>query len=134
MTTETRFVADDGSEWKTVEEASKRDQLQRYRAGINEILGSKRPNHNGEEYVQHDARAVALFIQGVAGGLAAYVSLEMKDKWLECPRGIVGRYLDDSDSPFYRDYWRLICIDSQNREWGQPYFANNPNAEAREAK
>jgi hypothetical protein len=41
--------------------------------------------------------------------------------------GIVGRYLDDSGSPAYKVLYRLQCIDSQYRMWGQPYFAYNPD-------
>lgn len=37
---------------------------------------------------------------------------------------IIGEY--NSLSPISRALYRLACIDSKNREFGQPYFANNP--------
>lgn len=38
---------------------------------------------------------------------------------------IVGRYLDGT--PFYSFWYRLMCIDDSDREWGQVYFALNPD-------
>jgi hypothetical protein len=42
------------------------------------------------------------------------------------------RMLDGGHAPLDRAYNRLCCIDEQNREWNQPYFAMNPPADARE--
>lgn len=42
------------------------------------------------------------------------------------------RISDDSDSAYNKLWFRIMCIDDQNREWGQPYFANHPNPEATE--
>lgn len=39
---------------------------------------------------------------------------------------IAGRYLDDVDPLAYSAWSRLTCIDSEGREWEQPYFAVNP--------
>ena len=41
-------------------------------------------------------------------------------------QGIVGRYLDDGGTDLYRYWHRFVCIDEENREWGQPFFAINP--------
>ena len=43
------------------------------------------------------------------------------------PRGIIGRYLDDSNTPIYYLWGLLLQIDSSNRLWGQPYYALNPH-------
>lgn len=40
-------------------------------------------------------------------------------------QGIVGRYLDDSGSSLYKNWYRFMCIDSLYREWSQPYYAHN---------
>jgi len=41
---------------------------------------------------------------------------------------VAGRYLSDGGpSVLYTAWSRLMCIDDQGREWGQPYFALNPN-------
>jgi len=42
--------------------------------------------------------------------------------------GILGRYLDDSgNKAMYSAWGRLFNCDSQGREWGQGYYAYNPN-------
>ena len=44
-------------------------------------------------------------------------------------QGIVGRYLDDGGGPLYKGWYRFMCIDDEYREWGQPYFAINADAQ-----
>lgn len=45
-------------------------------------------------------------------------------------QGIIGRYLDDSNiSVLYKNWHRFVCIDDNYREWGQPYFSMNPEAQ-----
>ena len=40
----------------------------------------------------------------------------------------VGRLIDDSNTKCLNKMsYKLMCIDKLNREWGQPYFANNPD-------
>jgi hypothetical protein len=52
---------------------------------------------------------------------------EIKNYFIERFGGfmISGRYLDDSKSPLYEIWTRIYSIDSEYREWGQPYYANN---------
>ena len=126
----TKYKAADGSEWDSQYLAGRRERARRFQAAANEVLGDKKPDGNGATYVQHTVDAVHKFTMAIAAALGEFESHEMRDRWLEQPRGIVGRFLDDTGSIFYRDYIRLISIDSQNREWGQPYYANNPNPEA----
>jgi len=45
---------------------------------------------------------------------------------------ILGRYLGDGDSPFYRVWWMFECIDEQGRMFNQPYFTYNPGRAAYE--
>jgi hypothetical protein len=37
-----------------------------------------------------------------------------------------GRIIDEMPRPLPRAWTRLMCIDKDYREWGQPYFALNP--------
>lgn len=43
---------------------------------------------------------------------------------------ILGRYLCDGSSPLYKRMYmvwlRLMCIDDEYHEWGQPYYAIHP--------
>lgn len=41
---------------------------------------------------------------------------------------MTGRFIDDGcPRPVGRAWWRLMCMDNQFREWGQPYYALNPD-------
>ena len=42
------------------------------------------------------------------------------------PQSIVGRILSDCDNVLYGAWRRVMCMDDQFREWGQPYFALHP--------
>ena len=47
----------------------------------------------------------------------------------EEPHGfnVLGRYLDDGNQrSLYRAWGRFQCMDGMAREWGQPYYALNP--------
>ena len=133
----TRFRANDGSEHQTPEAAKERDAVV---AAIHEVeapLGQRLDDckfTNGGGYVQHDPKAV----RQVTVNLLRLAVIEMP-RWAADrpemfnaatfrPGGFLGRLLDDSRSPLYRLYCRLWCIDEQNREWGQPYYAANPSA------
>jgi len=39
---------------------------------------------------------------------------------------VIGRYLDDGGSTYYKAWWLFSCIDNQGRMFNQPFFANNP--------
>jgi hypothetical protein len=83
---------------------------------------------NGDIFLQHDINVVkrinSLLLQAV------------KDfhKWTDVEYRIgsfIGRYIDDSNSPFKTAYFRLNNIDEKGREWGQLYFKINPNPKAK---
>ena len=78
-------------------------------------LGTKRPNSNGENYIRHNRTNVKEFNKR-ANALI---------------KGRCARELNDGNSPLY---WLWIIqqqIDSENREWGQIYYANHPNEDAK---
>jgi hypothetical protein len=133
MRTVTRYVANDGSEWPTAKEADWRDAEARVADEALEILGP-RPDllgfTNGNGYMQHDpsdvlkvrsylVEAAKLFVPGFSDIFARPI----EDLH---PHGIVGRILSDRGGPLDRAWSRLMCIDGEGREWGQPYFALNP--------
>jgi len=79
---------------------------------------------NGEGYIQHN--------------LNIYNNLEtllvkLANKWFKpketfiCFNYYLGRVIDDSNMQCLNKLTnKLMCIDKQYREWGQPYFAINP--------
>lgn len=95
------------------------------------VLGSAEGlDYNGGNFIQHDAASVVDFLAATHRALVLSGHIEEAQMWLSNPKGLVGRFLDDSNNPARDLYWRYQRIDSQHREWGQPYFANNPNPEA----
>lgn len=38
-----------------------------------------------------------------------------------------GRIIDETSRPLAQAWYRIMCVDSDLREWGQPYYANNPD-------
>lgn len=80
---------------------------------------------NGGCYVQQDPLRVAIYAQEAAAILKRFVGEKEAAMFRENPRGIVGRYLDDGESPFYAVWYRMCRIDADSREWGQPCFVNH---------
>lgn len=88
---------------------------------------------SGEGYIQHNKKVlddvmdkwceVAKEVYGDCHGAFDYRPINT--------RGIIGRIIDDSgrDTPvketLSKIWSRYSCIDSKQREWGQPYFAIN---------
>ncbi len=86
---------------------------------------------NGDGYIQHDSATVRAYKQAILR-LAAERKLGFKfAEWVDHPddvhpHGVVGRILSDGDRHLYKAWYRMMCMDDQLREWGQPYFALNP--------
>jgi hypothetical protein len=100
-----------GRQYPTLAQAEQMEREEQHVAAlIREYLGSRRPTGNGDDYIQHSRgtkQAVARLLEG---------------------RSLRGD--DDSNSP-----WRVLgfhwqCLDGQDREWGQPYYANHTPAGA----
>ncbi len=87
------------------------------------------PPKNQNLYVDpfhHDMEVVKKVRAGIVGlakseGYACLLDVEDFSK--ADPNGILGRYLDDSNSPLCAACYRLCCIDSHGREWDQIYTA-----------
>lgn len=130
MRTLTKHEAKDGSLHDAVVDALKRDAYIEALDAADAILGPK-PDANGANYVQHERGRIEDYIAAIVEALGTYESARLSLMFRENPRGIVGRYLDDSRSPAYRASYRVMCIDADDKEWGQPYFVLHPNPEAK---
>ena len=87
---------------------------------------------NGHGFILHDkSEAEDVFIKLLV--FAKYyipdnVIEEAIDYGWDCRQRIIGRYFDDcTPNKVYKAWHRFMCIDDQMREWGQPYFAHNPD-------
>ena len=82
---------------------------------------------NGDGFIQQEIRTVAnamVRIVEIAG-------IEKKPEFINdpfaCRFGIIGRIIDDSGSAHVWSAWsRFMNMDHFGREWGQSYFARNP--------
>lgn len=77
------------------------------------------------EFVQRTEQQVNSLIAETGRILTRYygANSEIPKLWKQEPRGFVGRYLDDGNSPAYSIYGILLSIDNKNRQWQQPYYA-----------
>lgn len=124
----TMYEANDGSKHKTAQSAIERDDLLSELKKIEDLLPSEPKDKgcnfsNGKGFIpvgkDRFEEAKRLMI--------AYAERLTGQNFHNNLHGIIGRYLDDSGSPAYRLLYRMQCVDSQYRMWGQPYFAYNQN-------
>lgn len=130
----TRYQADDGSEFRTAEDAAAHDVLCVKIAEAMKPLG-ERPKQpacafeNGQlGYIQHDVETV----DGVARTL-----IELAKPYLPSLADMLvwknvvhpshpSRAISEGPQVLWKAWFRIESIDSMGREFGQPYFKNNP--------
>jgi hypothetical protein len=137
----TKFQADDGTEFRTPNEAMAHDALCVEVAALVAKLHA-RPDDgcnfsNGHGFIRQDKDAVLAVQRGLVAIARRYFgSDEIYERHFryseeaEKPTGhtFVGRLIDDGcPAPVTRAWQRLMCIGEDFREWGQPYYANHPN-------
>lgn len=130
MKTITKFVAEDGTEFKTESACKKHETLLVKVEKVNRLLRRAKDSScefsNGGGYIQHTSEEVTNFKSKLVKLCKVYSKHEVFRQSLEFihPGGLGGRILEGS--PIYSIWMRLYCVDSQNREWGQPYYALHP--------
>lgn len=130
-----RYQSDDGKIFDTAEAAIKQDAKAVSIKGAYKLLRPTPKNDgcdftNGGGYVQQDALKVQEFKRQIM--LLGARHHEKMAEWAKNPievhpQSIVGRILSDCDSDLYDAWHRVMCMDDKFREWGQPYYAINPD-------
>lgn len=123
----TKYRAFDGREFNVLSECEEHELLLNK---INTILDILIPRplefdsefENGGCYIQQDPFNIQKIIK-LSTDL--YNEIEINSTPIDSIMNY-GRLLSDSGSLFYNIYSRLNCIDFKTKEWGQPYFALNP--------
>lgn len=87
---------------------------------------------NGGGYLQHDKDLLLKIRNEFLGFAKRYTGhkwiQETIDKGFDVHSSYAGRILDECTPQSINRHWhRFMCIDDQGREWGQPYYANNPD-------
>jgi len=131
----TKFKAIDGKEFTKQTECLKYELLIKQ---VDEIMALLPPTpnddgcnfSNGGGYIKHDKQV----LRNAQIKILELCKERIDHKWIQqsiddetvhC--SWVDRLLGDYDiRPLDKAWYRFSCVDEQNREWGQPYYANNP--------
>jgi len=135
MKTITKYQAEDGKEFTSIAECVEYDGIIN---NVKLIMADlpQRPDEtgcsfeNGGGFIQHDKAN----LNRVRTNLLRQINKHIKHNWIDqaiedesIHHSWVGRLVSDySIPPFEKAWYRFMCIDNQGREWGQPYFASNP--------
>lgn len=119
----TKYQANDGTEFLTEKECQDWETYLFKAAEVDRILPKK--ELGSTEFIQHSATQFHAFLTGIARLIEMRHGTKYADMLLNNRHGFIGRYIDDSgDKVLGQLMYRLLSIDSQNREWQQIYFAN----------
>lgn len=131
----TKFKADDGTEFYDKGECLAHESLCAQVASVMAELPALPKDDgckfsNGHGYIQHDPLVFWVAREKLLR-LAAPIC---KHKWIddaiarptEIHPSWPHRIISECSAPLSRAWYRFMCVDSLLREWGQPYFANNP--------
>ena len=134
MTTITKFKAIDGKEFDTEKECVEYENLIETVKTIMSKLKEK-PNScdfsNGSGYIQQNQSDLKI----VKIQLLELCKKYIDHKWIQqtidddtVHLSYAGRLISEYSNlrPIDFAWSRLMCVDSQFREWGQPYFATHP--------
>lgn len=129
-----KFVADDGAEFLTETDCRSHEDLLAEIAAVMATLPNRPDDEglefsNGHGYLQHTAENFwlardALLRIGSRIVPHQWVTQSLEDRTIH--PSWCGRLFSEACAPLYRAWQRISCVDSQLREWGQPYFANHP--------
>ncbi len=87
---------------------------------------------NGHGYIQQDNNNVIKYRNEFLEFIKRYTTFKWVQETIDNPNSHlswVTRAIGDSNCPhtIYRMWSRFTCIDNEGREWGQPFYATNPN-------
>ena len=131
----TKYISNDNTQFDTEKECINRDELI---IVVDNIMSDLHPIPNdgtcdfanGSGYIVHDSKK----LECCRLKILELVSMYIDHPWIQqtidnkdIDASWVGRLLDEYNiKPLSSAWHRFSCMDKLNREWGQPYFANNP--------
>lgn len=133
----TKYEAADGSEFETESRCAAYESLCAEVADVVAALPALPKDDgckfaNGGGYVQHNPDT----FRAVRTKLLQIAQRECPHRWIteslekgdEIHASWAGRIISESSTPLWRAWNRIYCTDKQFREWGQPYYAEHPEA------
>lgn len=123
-----QYQSEDGKIFNNEQECEKYEVIL---AKVNKILsdmpcGEKIDRFtNGRGYIQHSADVVQSLKESIVELANEYFNPKDNYKYFNY---YLSRCIDDSNMKcLSKMSYKIMCIDEDNREWGQPYFAAHPN-------
>ena len=137
METITKYKAYDGTEFTDPAKCQEYEQACHKIEAVTGRLPGK-PNlpwckfENGSGYLQHDEEtfiSVRNELCEIANGMLANTWFKQTiEKGMDVDASWAGRIISEIPNKALNNAWhRVMCTDSQFREWGQPYFASHPS-------
>ncbi len=129
-----KYETSDKREFTSLQEAEKYEMLIHMVKIIIKDL-PKRPDgdfNNGYGYIQHDKQKVLMIRTQLIKLAKSYINPWI-DQSIESPEtphiSYVNRLIGDYPLlyPISKELYRFNCMDSEYREWGQPFYASNPD-------
>lgn len=123
----TQFKAEDGRVFDTVEAAENWERITNKANSIVSMFPNNDHLSSGDFY-QLPTQLITSGRHKLADALVGLADPDAIHDFRNGVHGsIVGRLLNDGDSPFYRVWHLFECIDEDGRLFNQPYFAYNPD-------
>lgn len=125
----TQYKANDGTIFNIKEDCVKYDNISTRVDSILLVLPSHKLEgcrfENGDGYIQHKSDVKKKLSNALVKLANDYFE---PTKLFTQFNYYLGRYIDDSNTKCLNKLsYKIMCIDKNNREWGQPYFATNPS-------
>ena len=130
----TKYKANDGTEFETEKQCQEYESLCARVSAVMEAW-PEHPKNDGCSFVNGGGfiQLTKGTFEQVRSNLLDIIAQEIPNQWVEQSKDgtrhpiWVGRLLSDAGSgPLYSAWLRIQCVDPSFREWGQPYYANNP--------
>lgn len=127
------FKSNDGELFKTKQKCenheTKINKIKKVMSTLNELPKKNNCNFaNGDGFVRQNIEVVCKAMIDIVNIAGIKKHPDFISNPFNCRRGSIGRYIDDSgNSILYRAWYRFMCMDDECREWGQPYYAINPD-------
>ena len=130
-----KYKANDGSLFDSEEDCMAHENNCAAAARIMQAIPDKPKGcdfSNGSGFIQHSSGGLLLartaLLELIKEKYTQHKWIQQSiDKGWDAHSSYAGRIIDECCPNSISKHWyRFMCIDDQYREWGQPYYANNP--------
>lgn len=131
MKTVTKYQSSDGHLFDDPTQCQRRDVLIATVTAVTSLLNPRPKDgcsfENGGGYILQDLTTVEAVKNSLIDLWEVDEGVKAKARQHPASHSILVRFFDDAQSPLRDGWYRLLCIDTQGQEWGQPYYAAHPS-------